>query len=272
MSSRDETSRAHRRWTRSPHPERAPFVLVNSLGTDSTLWNPLVGTLSRERDVLRFDARGHGRTPRIGGAHDLDDLVADLVRVLDEEGVDRAHLAGISIGGMTILRLAQSSPERVVSLAPACCAACLPEGEWAVRAQKVRDRGLAAIADTVMGRWFTDVTRATRPDVVARYRDMLLGTDAQAYAFACDALAAADLRDGLASIDAPTVVVAADADIATPPAMQREIADAIPGSGIATLKGAGHIAVAEAGDQLVTILVDHARAADLHAEEVGRAS
>jgi 3-oxoadipate enol-lactonase len=245
------------------------MVLVNSLGTDLSLWDPIIDALSVDRDILRYDARGHGQTPDPGDPYLLDDLVADLVSLLDEERIERAHFAGISIGGMTILRLAQLHPERVRSIAPACCAAHLPHDEWVARAQLVRDGGVAAISDVVMTRWFTESARKSDPDPTEPYRAMLLRTDSRSYSAACEALANLDIRQGLAAISVPTVVVSADADVATPPWMQREIADAIPGSRLVSLDHAGHIAIAEGGAQLSAILVEHARQADRDAVGAG---
>lgn len=101
----------HREWTRAASPVGLPpVVLINSLGTSLDLWDPITQDLAGNRDVLRYDARGHGLSSDTGEGYSLDELVDDLVRVLDEEKVATAHVVGISIGGMTAIGLAQRYP------------------------------------------------------------------------------------------------------------------------------------------------------------------
>ena len=212
----------HRRWDRGDRPAAVPLVLVNSLGTDLTMWDEALPLLTPNRDVLRYDARGHGLSPDGDSDYGVGDLADDLLNLLDDEGVSRAHFAGVSIGGMTILELAARFPERVASIAPACCAASLPADEWTTRARVVRSSGINAIASRVMTRWLG--SHAADSELTDRYSAMLLSTRPAEYARACEAIADLDLQPLLRSILAPTLVIGGDADIATPVAYQLEIA------------------------------------------------
>src|SRR5205823_691583 len=105
-----------------------------------------------------------------------------------------------------------------------------PPEPWRERAALVRERGTAAIAEAAVERWFTPEGGARRPQVVARMRRGLEHTPAEGYAAACEALADLDLRDRLAAIRTPTLVIAGSEDPSAPPAHGRLIADSVPGA------------------------------------------
>ena len=140
--------------------------------------------------------------------------VSDLAaRVLAETGGDTFSFVGLSLGGAIGMRLALDAPDRVERLVLACTAARFGEPEaWHERAATVREHGLEAIADAVLARWFTPGFGG-----VAEYRAMFLSVDPEGYARCCDALARWDVRDELAGITAPTLVIAGSDDPSTPP-------------------------------------------------------
>ena len=99
-------------------PEDAPVVVLsNSLGATRGMWEPQVPALAERFRVVTYDTRGHGESPAPPGPYTLDDLVDDLVALLDEVGAERAHVAGLSLGGMTAMRLAVREPARVAPTA-----------------------------------------------------------------------------------------------------------------------------------------------------------
>jgi 3-oxoadipate enol-lactonase len=219
------------------------------------MWDALVPVLRTRFDVVRYEQRGYGAEDAGDRPFLLDDLVDDLVGVLDEIGSDRAHLAGISLGGMVIVRSAARHPDRVRSLTIICSSPGLPRGPWIERAQAVRDAGLGAIRDTVVRRWFTPAFAAENPDVVRRYGDMLLANDREQYARACEMLAAADVRDDLSHVAAPTLVIGGSADIATPPVNQELYAAGIPGARLLILDGVAHMAPAAVPERIAREII-----------------
>jgi 3-oxoadipate enol-lactonase/4-carboxymuconolactone decarboxylase len=226
----------------------APLVLLNSLGTTTDMWTPVLGPLLEQFQVIQIDIRGHGGSPvdAQAGPVALADLGRDVLATLDDLGLDRVHIAGLSVGGMTAMWLAAHHPERVRRIAVLCSSAHLPPAAgWTERAAAVRAGGIEAVADASVGRWITADLAAHDPALVARLRAMIGDVSAEGYAQACEAIASMDLRADLARIAAPTLVVAAAQDPATPPLHGEVIATGILGARLRLLDHAAHLATVE---------------------------
>jgi len=224
-------------------PDAPPLLMINSLGADLSMWEPQLPALSARLRVIRYDARGHGRSPVPPGRYGLADLGRDALALLDRLGVARAQVVGLSLGGMTAMWLAAHAPERVDRLVLFCTSARLgPPAAWAERAATVRAGGTAAVADAVVARWVTPGYAAAHPGQVRRLRDMVAATPAIGYAGACAAIEDMDLRPDLPGVTAPTLVVAGADDPATPPAHGAAIAAAIPGARLEVVADAAHLA------------------------------
>ncbi|WP_019854252.1 3-oxoadipate enol-lactonase [Actinopolyspora mortivallis] len=239
-------------------PPHAPvLVLSNSLGTDRTMWDAQVPLLSRRFRVLRYDQRGHGRTPATVGPYDLDLLGGDVVDLLDHLDIDRAHFAGLSLGGMTGMWLAVNVPDRIDRLALLCTSAALgPASAWRERAGFVRANGTAAMVESTLKRWFT-AELAADEDVRAKYGAMIASCDDEGYAACCEAIATMDLQRWLGRITAPTLVVAGYDDPATPPWHAEAIAGAVGGARLEVLEHAAHLASVERHEQVGRLLYEH---------------
>ncbi|MER5293437.1 3-oxoadipate enol-lactonase [Streptomyces pharetrae] len=235
-------------------PSAPPLLLGPSLGTSCALWDAVAPELSAAHRVIRWDLPGHGGSAAglITAGASVGDL-ADLVLALaDALGAERFAYAGVSLGGAVGLHLALHHPERVSSLAVICSSAHFNgAGPWEERAALVRREGLADLAESANARWFTP--GFTVPRLVRDHRD----ADPESYAACCDALAAFDLRDRLAEISVPTLLIAGREDPATPPAHLREIADAVPGAALVEIPGASHLAPAERPEAVLSALRAH---------------
>jgi 3-oxoadipate enol-lactonase/4-carboxymuconolactone decarboxylase len=231
-----------------------PLLLGPSLGTSYALWAKVAPELSVTHRVVRWDLPGHGGSAPglVAPGATVGDL-ADLVLALaDSLGVERFAYAGVSLGGAVGLHLAVHHPQRVSSLAVICSSAHFDgAGPWEERAERVRREGLEWLVESAPARWFTP--GFTVPGLV---RDQE-AADPGAYAACCDALAAFDLRERLADISVPTLLIAGREDRATPPPHLREIADAVPGSTLVELPGAAHLAPAECPGAVLTALRAH---------------
>jgi 3-oxoadipate enol-lactonase len=239
--------------------EEAPaLVLSNSLGTSLAMWDDHLSALTGDFRVLRYDQRGHGRSPAPPGPYAVADLARDALDLLDRLGLMRVSVCGVSLGGMTAMWLAINAPERIDRLALCCTSAHLPPREtWTERAATVRARGMGAVVDAALDRWFTPAFRERRPETVERTRRMLLDTSVEGYASCCEAIASHDLRAEVGSIRAPTLVLVADDDPATPPEHGRRIAEVIDGARLVVVQGARHLAAVERPEEFRRELVGH---------------
>jgi 3-oxoadipate enol-lactonase / 4-carboxymuconolactone decarboxylase len=248
---------------RADGPAGAPtLVLLNSVGTSSEMWTPCIAPLAEQFRVVRIDTRGHGDSPPAapGAPCDLADLGCDVLAVLDELGVGRVQLAGLSLGGMVGMWLAIHHPERVGRLGLLCTSAYLPPAQfWLDRAAAVRAGGMVAIADTAVDRWITPELAQRDPELRTFLRDMLAGVDAESYAQCAEAIATMDLRPDLGRIAAPTLIIAGLQDPATPPEHAEQIARGITGSRLEVLDPASHIATFERPGAIGALLLDHFR-------------
>ncbi len=225
--------------------DAAPLLISNSLGTNLEMWAPQVGVLAENFRVIRYDTRGHGASSVPEGPYTIEQLGRDALALLDAAGVERVCFIGLSMGGLTGLWLALNAPDRIDRMVLANTGAKIGNDEfWNARIESIResvrdsmrDVGVAglpdAIVDAVVERWFTQRYRASCNDAarqsVARIRRMLVETSSAGYAANCAAIRDADLRAGLASIRIATLVIAGTHDPSTPPALGREIADALP--------------------------------------------
>lgn len=233
-------------------------VLSNSLGSTHRMWDAQISALESRFRVVRYDTRGHGASPVPDGPYSLDDLADDLIALLDRLDLRQAHLVGLSLGGMTVMRVASRTPERVQRMVVLCTGAQLPPSQaWIERAALVRAGGAQAVADSVIARWFTPGHLAAVPSARNAYAAMIASTPAEGYAGCCEAIAELDLRDELCSITAPTLVIAGEDDPASPPAKLEEIAAGIPGATLLVVQRSAHLANVEQPDIVNAALLKH---------------
>lgn len=237
-------------------------VLGSSLGTTRAMWDEQLPALAKRFRVVRYDHLGHGESQVPPGPYTLPGLAAEVLGLLDELGIERAHVAGVSLGGMVAMQLAATAPARVDRLAVVCTAAYLPPARaWLDRASTVRSEGVGAVADAVAQRWFTPAFATTERAAVLRRE--LRAVPPEGYAACCDAIAEMDLRPLLGAVRAPTLVVAGADDPATPPELAKEIADLVGGPAeLVVVDGAAHLGSVEQSDEVTRLLLRHFGAED----------
>lgn len=252
-------TRAVRLRHRVDGPPGGPaLVLGPSLGTALEMWNPQVPGLSDRWRVVRFDLRGHGRSPAPPGPYTVDALALDVVALLDELGLDRVAYCGLSIGGAIGQWLAVHRPDRLDSLVLCCTAARFGAAEdWWERAARVRVQGTEWLQPAATERWFTAGFPASAPAQVQPLLRMLRTTSAEGYAACCDALADFDLRDRLGEIRVPTRVIAGADDPATPVSLGAELAEGIPGADLVVVPDAAHLANVEQPSAVTAAIREH---------------
>ena len=221
-------------------PADAPaLVLSNSIGTTRDLWTRQAPAFSGRFRVIRYDSRGHGQSTVPDGDYSIAQLGRDLIAVLDDAGVDAAHVCGLSLGGITAMWVAVHAPERVRSLVLANTGARLGSAEmWTQRIALIRDEGMSALAERATNVWFSPQFRERDGDTVHAFKAMLQGCSPAGYAGCCAALRDADLREDIARIERPTLVIGGTVDQATPLPLAEYVRDTVPGARLVTLESA----------------------------------
>ncbi|MBU1236802.1 MAG: 3-oxoadipate enol-lactonase [Gammaproteobacteria bacterium] len=233
------------------------LILSHSLGTDVTLWDDQMDTLTPHFRVLRFDTRGHGGSSAPTIPYDFAMLTADVLGLMDELDIERAHFCGISMGGMIAQHVALAAPERIDKLVLLSTTSGYPpeaRALWAERIEGVRRDGVKPLVKATLERWFTAPYRAALPEVMERIARLIRATPAAGYIGSCQAIAALDVTDRLSALRCPTLVIAGADDAGTPPAMGRKIAEQIPGARIELVSQASHLCNIEQKSRVNSLL------------------
>jgi 3-oxoadipate enol-lactonase len=239
--------------------EGAPvLVLSNSLGTTQELWERQLPAFTEHFRVLTYDHPGHGSSELPARPCTVESLTRALLELLDELALERVSLCGVSLGGMVGMALALEAPERVDRLVLASTSAYLgPRDAWEKRARIVRDEGMEAIADAVVGRWFTPDFARDDPGTTGRFRARLTAASPEGYARCCEAIADWDARERVPAIAAPALVVVGADDTATPVEHAELVASRIPDARIRVLEHAAHLANVERADAFTSAALEH---------------
>lgn len=226
-----------------------PLLLLHGFPHNRTLWAPQVHALIDRTRCIVPDLRGFGETPP-APPYSVDQYADDAVTLLDALRIERAVVAGISMGGYVAFALWRKYRARVRALVLVDTKAGA-DGEEARGKRRelsalARRQGSEAVADAMLPGMIGKSTRAKQPDLVERVRTMLAAAPVDGVAGALEALMnRPDSTPTLATIDVPTLIVVGDEDVLTPVAESQALHAAIPGSRLAVLSGAGHISNVE---------------------------
>jgi 3-oxoadipate enol-lactonase len=238
------------------HGEGVPVLLVHGLGYTREGWGPQRERLARRYRVLSYDNRGIGESEIPPGPYTVADLAGDALQVLDETGVERAHVVGTSLGGMVAQLLAAEHPERVDRLV---LAATTPGGAGAF---PLPQRTLALMAEpptlppeVALRRFVENALAPGSPfvDEVLAYRRQH-PPDPAGWAAQAAAGAAWDADGRLQRITAPTLVVTGTADAVVDPRNAQLLADAIPDARIELIDDAAHLLFWERAEEFASLV------------------
>jgi len=242
-------------------PEDGPaVVLSNSIGSNLNMWAPQVKPLADAGfRVIRYDTRGHGRSPVPAAPYTISDLGGDVIALLDRLAVPAAHFVGLSLGGMVGIWLAQHEPDRLRSLSATFTSARTAGNEqmWRDRIEQVREQGMSVIADGSVGRWFTQPWIDANPVLAKEMREMTAATPAEGYIGCCEVLATLDLVPDLAKITTPTLVISGSEDKSLPPEQGRQIADNVTGARFGLISPAAHLGSYEQPERFNELVIAH---------------
>ncbi len=222
--------------------DREAVVLLHSLGADHRMWLPQIAVLAEHRRVLAPDTRGHGASAG-GGLPSVDAWVADIDHVLDDAGVHRAALVGVSLGGIQATAYAAAHRERVSALVVSDSFVEL-DPEVARRkieqlTQQARDDGMRTLAESYVDDTFLS---SDPPPGADHVREAIAGMEAEDYIAAVETCFGVHIAERLAGVRAPTLVLWGIHDHKTPRELSERIAGGIAGADFQDVPGAGHLA------------------------------
>lgn len=220
-----------------------PIIFLHGVGSDKSVWRPQLEQFGRGRRSVAFDYPGYGESEFVEGAT-REDFAASVLAAMDALGIARAHVCGLSLGGVVAIAMYAMAPERCASLIIADSFAVHPDG------QAIHDRSVAASQSMSMrelaeARSGVLLGSATTDALRAEVIETMSAIDPAAYRLGAAAVWLADQRERAAAINCPTLILVGDEDGITPPALSEELQRLIPGSRLELVERAGHLANAE---------------------------
>jgi 3-oxoadipate enol-lactonase len=219
-------------------------VLHHPLATNLTSWDELTEALEPRYRVLRLDARGHGKSDAPKGAYTFETLAKDVVDLMTNCGVEKAHFVGLSMGGMAGQYLGLLYPDRFHSLCLASTSSRIPpeaKSVWEQRIANAPSQGMAAQVEAALQRWLSPTALKENATLVKRLTAMIEATPIDGYIGWCHAISGLNATDRLSAIKLPTRVIVGELDPATPVAASQAIHAAIPGSDLVIVPGVSHM-------------------------------
>lgn len=237
----------------------APILLGHSLLDSTEMWNRIVPRLSERFELINIDVRGHGHSTSYS-SFDLYDLADDWLAIMDEEGIDRALLCGLSMGGMTAMRVALRAPERVAGLILLDTTADeetrLNRIQYRLMVEIVVRLGyLSPIVKIIEKKFFSPETLQKRPHLVEEFTDRLAAQEPkQLYPAVRAVIERASILQLLGSIEVPTLIIVGEDDLSTPPGCSVRMDRAFPSSRLEILPSTGHLSVVESPDTIAHLI------------------
>src|ERR1700744_642881 len=205
------------------------LMLSNSLGCTLQMWEPQMKALTQLFRVIRYDRRGHGKSGVPPGPYSMERFGRDVLAILDDLNIEKAHWCGLSMGGMVGQWLGAHAPQRFdrIVLANTSCYYADPTN-WLNRITAVKEGSIAAVADAVIAGWLTQDFRERDPQTTAKMKAMLLATPVEGYPPCGGALPPRNQRAPRPANKATPLVSAGRHDMATPLAAAELIRSQIP--------------------------------------------
>lgn len=229
------------------------LVLVHGFPLDATMWEPQLKVAEQGWRVIAPQLRGFGGTATAAAATTIDDFAGDVIDLLDGLHIERAVIAGLSMGGYITLAMFRHAPHyfSAMVLADTRAQADSPEAKEGRERMlaEVKERGSVAAADQMLPKLVADRTRANHPEIVNGLREMILGNSPEVVSGAILALMTRpDARSTLPTISCPTLILVGDEDAITPRALSEEMHQSISGAELVVIPGAGHMSNMEQPD------------------------
>jgi 3-oxoadipate enol-lactonase len=227
-----------------------PIVLIHGFPLSGATWDEQAEILRADFRVIRPDLRGLGASSAPPGPYAMETLAGDLSALLDVLGIERATIAGHSLGGYAALAFLRRCPERVAGLALVSSRVQADSSEVAQMRLELADRmereGMEPFLDFGLPLFFAEPIYEERPDLVEHVRGIVRHSDPLGAAAMYRGMAArTSAEDLLEDLDLPLSVVVGTADALIAPALQKYAADSVPHARYVELAGCGHFPIYE---------------------------
>jgi 3-oxoadipate enol-lactonase len=217
----------------------SPLVFLHGVGSDKSVWHPQLAHFGQQRRTIAFDYPGYGDSDPAPECTTRDDYASAIISAMYELGVDRAHVCGLSLGGVVAIAIDHAAPERCASLILADTFAVHPEGRAIYGRSLAGSRDLRAMAEA---RVDILIAQPADPEVRRELVETMSRIDPAAYSIGAEAVWLADQRDRAQAIKVPSLILVGDQDLVTPPELSSELLDLIPAARMQVITGAGHLA------------------------------
>ena len=237
---------------------RPVVVLSHSLCTNLAMWDAQTVVLEDDFQVLRYDTRGHGSTDAPEGPYTLEQLAEDVIGLVDRLGFDKIDFIGISMGGMIGQALALNSPDRLHSLVLCDTTSIMPaeaQPIWEDRIEKAKNKGIQALVDETLDRWFTPEYLSRYPAPVQHIRDQILSTPVAGFIGCSEAICRLDYIHRLHEIRLPAMIIVGEDDPGTPVSASEAIHERIEGSQLKIMPAARHLCNVEKADDFNELIL-----------------
>ena len=239
--------------------EGAPWlVLSHSLACTVRMWDPQVEAFKGSFRILNYDMRGHGQTSAPKGPYTLDMLADDVLSLLDLLKIKKAHYCGLSIGGMigqTIAIRGGGPFERMVFADTTHMQNADALKQWEERIVIAESKGMAALVDSTMERWFTPPFRST--PAAKRIAALIAATPVAGYVGCGRAIMKLATTARLKEIGLPVLAITCEQDGAAPGT--KYIGENVPGAKFVNIPQAAHIANLEQPEAVTRLIAGHLR-------------
>ena len=220
------------------------ITMSHSLACNLHMWDDQMAVLKKKYKVLRLDTRGHGQSGAPAGEYTLEQLADDAKGLLDSLKIEQTHWVGLSMGGMIAQAFALKYPGVLQSVVLADTTSRRPPDAakmWGDRIATAKEKGMGALVENTLARWFTDPYRASRKDVMERIANDIRATPVNGFVGCCHAISKIDYLDRLKEIKTPALVMVGEHDHGTPPEAARAIQQNLPGSELKIIPSAAHL-------------------------------
>ncbi|WP_341631149.1 alpha/beta fold hydrolase [Sphingomonas agri] len=215
-----------------------PIVFLHGVGSDKSVWHPQLEHFSRERRAIAFDYPGYGDSDPAPDGTTRDDYASAIISAMHELGVDRAHICGLSLGGVVAIATHHAAPDRCASLILADTFAVHPDGRVLYERSVAASSNLRGAAEA---RVDVLLAQPANPAVRSEVVETMARIDPAAYRIGARAVWLADQRERAQDIDVPALVLVGNQDLITPAELSSELVDLVPDSRMQVIAGAGHL-------------------------------